>query len=179
MEIPLGPENTGSTHKAMGTPSRHFVTWQLMEVPQCFFFCFQMLVFSLCCLQNRFFFQSIGGWMMMLNVILVSSQSSLWIGWLCVILPAIHSQRVKALTSGWVTKLASLTKKLRFPAQPVWSRMQDLFTLITQIEVKQIKTNFLSLVGRHNFKGLPYIMSPLKYKASRNAENLRHFVKEH
>ena len=38
--------------------------------------------------------------MMMLNVSLVSSQSSLWIGWLCVILPAIHSQRVKALTSG-------------------------------------------------------------------------------
>ena len=111
MEIPLGLENTGSTHKVIGTPSRHFVTWQLMEVPQCFFFCFQMLVFSLCCLQNRFFFQSIGGWMMMLNVSLVSSQSSLWIGWLCVILPAIHSQRVKALTSGWVTKLASLTKK--------------------------------------------------------------------
>ena len=76
-----------------------------------FFFSFSNAGFSLCCLQNRFFFQSIGGWMMMLNVILVSSQSSLWIGWLCVILPAIHSQRVKALTSGWVTKLASLTKK--------------------------------------------------------------------
>ena len=58
--------------------------------------------------------------------------------------------------------------------------MQDLFTLITQIEVKQIKTNFLSLVGRHNFKGLTYVMSPLtSYKASRNAESLRHFVKEH
>ena len=65
-----------------------------------FFFSFSNAGFFLCCLQNRFFFQSIGGWMMMLNVILVSSQSSLWIGWLCVILPAIHSQRVKALTSG-------------------------------------------------------------------------------
>ena len=26
VEIPLGMENTGSTHKAMGTPSRLFVT---------------------------------------------------------------------------------------------------------------------------------------------------------
>ena len=65
-----------------------------------FFFRFQMLVFLFVVYKTGFFFQSIGGWMMMLNVILVSSQSSLWIGWLCVILPAIHSQRVKALTSG-------------------------------------------------------------------------------
>ena len=40
MEIPLGMENTGSTHKAMGTPLRFFVTWQLMEVPKCFLFFF-------------------------------------------------------------------------------------------------------------------------------------------
>lgn len=65
-----------------------------------FFFRFQMLVFLFVVYKTGFFFQSIGGWMMMLNVILVSSQSSLWIGWLCVILPAIHSQRVKASTSG-------------------------------------------------------------------------------
>ena len=38
MEIPLGKENVGSTHKAMGTPSRLFAKWQLMEVPWCFFF---------------------------------------------------------------------------------------------------------------------------------------------
>ena len=75
-----------------------------------FFFRFQMLVFLFVVYKTGFFFQSIGGWMMMLNVILVSSQSSLWIGWLCVILPAIHSQRVKASTSGWVTELACLTK---------------------------------------------------------------------
>ena len=75
-----------------------------------FFFRFQMLVFLFVVYKTGFFFQSIGGWMMMLNVILVSSQSSLWIGWLCVILPAIHSQRVKASTSGWETELASLTK---------------------------------------------------------------------
>ena len=38
MEIPLGKENVGSTHKAMGTPSRLFAKWQLMEVPWCFLF---------------------------------------------------------------------------------------------------------------------------------------------
>ena len=64
------------------------------------------------------------------------SNHSLWIGWFRVILPAIHSLRVKALTSGWVTKLASLTKKLRLPAPPVWSRMKGLSMLITQIEVR-------------------------------------------
>ena len=38
MEIPLGKENVGSTHKAMGTPSRLFAKWQLMEVPWYFLF---------------------------------------------------------------------------------------------------------------------------------------------
>ena len=38
MEIPLGKENVGSTHKAMGTPSRLFAKWQLIEVPWCFLF---------------------------------------------------------------------------------------------------------------------------------------------
>ena len=48
------------------------------------------------------------------------------------------------------------------------------------------KTIFFSLViltteeiGRYNFKGLDYVMSPLSYKASRNAESLRHSVKEY
>ena len=68
--------------------------------------------------------------------LITCTNHSLWIGWFRVILPAIHSLRVKALTSGWVTKLASLTKKLRFPTQPVWSRMQGLSMLKTQIEVR-------------------------------------------
>ena len=55
--------------------------------------------------------------------------------WFCVTLPAIHSLRAKVLTSGWVTKLDSLTKKLT-SSQPVWSRMQGLSMLITQIEVR-------------------------------------------
>ena len=44
---------------------------------------------------------------------------SLWFGWFRVVLPAIYSLRVIALTSGWVTKLASLRKKLKCPSQPV------------------------------------------------------------
>ena len=137
------------------------------------------------------------------------SNHSLWIGWLRVILPAIHSLRAKALTSGWVTKLASLTKKLRFPTQPVWSRMQGLSMLKTQIEVrislKNIWAVLISLcplnvygyifnivlplcyqanlrepinlfflvtsttaeIGRHDFKGLGNVMSPLSHKVSR------------
>ena len=54
----------------------------------------------------------------------------------CVTLPAIHSLRATVLTSGWVTKLDSLTKKLKCSSQPVWSRMQGLSVLITQIEVR-------------------------------------------
>ena len=68
--------------------------------------------------------------------LITCTNHSLWIGWLRVILPAIHSLRAKVLTSGWVTKLASLIKKLSFPAQLVWSRMKGLFMLITQIEVR-------------------------------------------
>ena len=68
--------------------------------------------------------------------LITCTNHSLWIGWFRVILPAIHSLRAKVLTSGWVTKLASLIKKLSFPAQLVWSRMKGLFMLITQIEVR-------------------------------------------
>ena len=114
------------------------------------------------------------------------SNHSLWIGWFRVILPAIHSLRAKALTSGWVTKLASLTKKLRLPAQPVWSRMKGLSMLITQIEVRISYEQIFFLVistteeiRRHNVKGIGYVMSPLSYKVSRNAKKLRHFVKEY
>ena len=41
-----------------------------------FSFSFSNVCFFLCCLYNWFFFQSIGCWIMVLNVILPSSQSS-------------------------------------------------------------------------------------------------------
>ena len=179
MEIPLGPVNTGSTHKAMGTPSRHFVTWQLMEVPQCFFFfVFKCWFFSLLFTKQVFFpinrrlDDDVERYFGKLSIFTVDRLALCYIA--CNSQPACQSLNFRLSD-----RTCQFNKKLRFLAQPVWSRMQDLFTLITQIEVKQIKTNFLSLVGRHNFKGLPYIMSPLSYKASRNAESLRHFVKEH
>ena len=64
--------------------------------------------------------------------------------------------------------------------------MKGLSMLITQIEVRISLKQIFSLVilpteeiGRYNFKGLDYVMSPLSYKASRNAESLRHSVKEY
>ena len=36
----------------------------------------------------------------------------------------------------YVIPSKSIKKKLRFPAQPVWNKMQGLFLLITQIEVR-------------------------------------------
>ena len=77
MEIPQGMKNTGSTYKAIGTPLRLFVTTDGgTSVCFCFLFRFQMFVFFFVVYITGFFFQSIGCWIMVLNVILPSSQSS-------------------------------------------------------------------------------------------------------
>ena len=55
MEIPLGKENVGSTHKVMGTPSRLFAKWQLMEVPWYFLFS-RVDFFSRLFMEAGFFF---------------------------------------------------------------------------------------------------------------------------
>ena len=89
--------------------------------------------------------------------------------WFCVTLPAIHSLRAKALTSGWVTKLDSLTKKLKCSSQPVWRRMQGLSMLITQIEVR------ISLKHLGMFISLSLLKSELPTKAIRTPSRL--FVK--
>ena len=70
MEIPLGKENVGSTHKAMGTPSRLFAKWQLMEVPWYFLFS-SVDFFSRLFMEAGFFlfFNAKEGWMILLNVV--------------------------------------------------------------------------------------------------------------
>ena len=117
VEIPLGMENTGSTHKAMGTPSRLFVTWQLVEVPQCFFvFCFQMLGFFHCGLYDQVFFLSIGGWMMVLNVILPSNQSSRWNGTAEQTFRGMrnHGNGKMAITKSAMKQLRAYINQIRF-----------------------------------------------------------------
>ena len=46
------------------------------------------------------------------------------------------SYKVSKMQKGYVIPSKSIKKKLKFPAQPVWNKMQGLFLLITQIEVR-------------------------------------------
>ena len=64
--------------------------------------------------------------------------------------------------------------------------MKGLSMLITQIEVRISYEQIFFLVistteeiGRHNVKGIGYVMSPLSYKVSRNVKSVRHSVKEY
>ena len=57
----------------------------------------------------------------------------------------------------YVIPSKSIKKKLRFPAQPVWNKMQGLFLLITQIEVRISLKHFGFFIGPCFLKVYGYI----------------------
>ena len=67
----------------------------------------------------------------------------------------------------YVIPSKSIKKKLRFPAQPVWNKMQGLFLLITQIEVRISLKHFGFFIGAcllksiwlHFFHGSAIVLS--------------------